>query len=107
MDNSNLLNDFYKNRENYISTLEENDKKNLESLLLERKDINKKLEIAISNIPDGFVEVINNIRTSIEDKLDIENDINGYFNEKSYKVGFSDAIKLMMDCKNYENNNEY
>lgn len=100
MDTQCILNEFYKSRENEISTIEEKDKQNLEKLLLERKQKNEQLEIAISNIPEAFTEIINNIKIRINEKLEIEHDIDGYYGEKAYKTGFSDAIKLIMECKN-------
>ena len=98
MDTQCILNEFYKVRENEISKSEESDKQNLEELLLERKEKNEQLEIAISNIPEAFTEVINNIKVRIEEKLEIEHNIDGYYSEKAYKTGFSDAIKLIMEC---------
>lgn len=82
MDTQCILNEFYKSRENEISTVEENDKQNLEKLLLERKQKNEQLEIAISNIPEAFTEIINNIKIRINEKLEIEHDIDGYYGEK-------------------------
>ncbi len=102
-----LLNEFYKERENEIAKLEEEDKQILKNLLLERKQKNEQLELAISNIPKVFPEVINNIKAKIEEKLEIEYNIDGYYNEKSYKTGFSDAIKLVLECMKYENSNEH
>lgn len=107
MNNERILDELYKEREDEISSLEENDKKNLEDLLLERKHSDEQLEIAVCNIPKGFTEIINNLRSKIEDKLEIESNIDGYFCEKAYKRGFSDAINLIMECKLYANNYEY
>ncbi len=58
MDTQCISNEFYKSRKNEISTIEEKDKQNLEKLLLERKQKNEQLEMAISNIPEAFTEII-------------------------------------------------
>lgn len=58
MDTQCISNEFYKSRKNEISTIEEKDKQNLEKLLLERKQKNEQLEMAISNIPEDFTEII-------------------------------------------------
>lgn len=100
-----ILKEFYKDRENEIAKLEEEDKQKLKNLLLERKQKNEQLELAISNIPKAFSEVINNIKVKIEEKLEIEHNIDGYYNEKSYITVFSDAIKLVLECMKYENSN--
>lgn len=107
MNGQSILNELYKEREDEISSLEENDKKNLEDLFLLRKQRNEQLENALCNIPKGFTEVINNLKSKIQNKLEIEHDINGYFSEKAYKKGFSDGINLIMECKLYANNYEY
>ncbi len=94
-----VLNEFYKSRENEISTLTEVDKKKLESLFWERKQKNEELEIAISNIPEALTETINNLKNKIQEKLEVEHNIDNYYTERAYKSGFSDAIKLIMECK--------
>ena len=38
------------------------------------------------------------IKKKIQDKLEIEHNIDGYYSEKAYRTGFSDAIKLIMEC---------
>ncbi len=86
------LSELYKDREGDISVLEKEDKKKIKKLLKEREEKNKQLEIAISNIPDGFKCIIENLNKAIQEKLETENRLNGYFNEKSYIAGFCNAI---------------
>ncbi|MBO5348441.1 MAG: hypothetical protein J6A89_01280 [Clostridia bacterium] len=107
MNKESLLSFLYKEREFDILTLEKNDKKNLKELLKDRDIKNKQLEIAVNNIPNGFENIINNLEKAIQEKLEIENSINGYFSEKAYKEGFFDAIKCIMRCIDNENNNEH
>ena len=78
----------------------------LNELFNERKLLSKKskdysnIYIAIDNIPDGFIETINGIKTSIENYIETLNEIQGIENEKFYEEGFSDAIQLILECIN-------
>lgn len=106
MSMSHILDNIYNMREDKISSVEEGDKKNLKDLLLEREQRDERLEIALYNIPEDYKEIINNLKRKIEDKLEIEANIDGYFSEKAYKIGFSDAVNLILECKIYANNYE-
>lgn len=70
----------------------------------ERKLIEKKskcysdIYTAISNVPPAFIETRRGIETSIENYLEILNDIQGMENKKFYENGFSDAINLILNC---------
>jgi hypothetical protein len=94
-----IIDKLYENREDELYVLKEKEKIELEKLLLERKNKNEELEIAINNIPECFTETIYDLKNKIEEKLEIEHNIDGYYNEKAYKTGFSDAINLIMECK--------
>lgn len=102
----NLLKELYKDRESDIAKLDEVDIQNLKKLLREREIANKQLDTAINNIPDGFKSTINNLNKAIQRKLEVENNIGGYFNEKSYSTGFLDAMKFIMRFIENENRNE-
>lgn len=102
----NELSELYKDREGDILLLEKEDKKEIKKLLKEREEKNKQLKIALSNIPNGFKNIISNLNKAIEEKLEIENNINGYFNEKAYINGYYDAMKIGTRCIENDDKNE-
>ena len=82
----------------------EGDKEKLLELTNKRKEKNKQLEIAIDNLQDVcFEKTVDNLKKKIEEKLEVEYDINAYYNEKSYKMGFEDAVKLIVGSRKSEN----
>ena len=63
---------------------------------IENKEINNKdLQIALSNLPNCFEEVCNNIKECVNKKIDGERELTGYYTKKYYEAGFSDAVKLI------------
>lgn len=56
------------------------------------------IDIAIENLPDAFTETRKGIKDSLEKYLETLNEIQGIENEKFYKEGFSDAVKLIFSC---------
>ena len=93
---NNLLNELFRTREDSIYNFTDNERK----LLSKKSKDYSKIYIAIDNIPDGFIETINGIKTSIENYIETLNEIQGIENEKFYEEGFSDAIQLILECIN-------
>ncbi|MEI3391348.1 MAG: hypothetical protein V8R30_06985 [Clostridia bacterium] len=93
---NNLLNELFRTREDSIYNFTDNERK----LLSKKSKDYSNIYIAIDNIPDGFIETINGIKTSIENYIETLNEIQGIENEKFYEEGFSDAIQLILECIN-------
>ena len=93
---NNLLNELFRTREDSIYNFTDNERK----LLSKKSKDYSNIYIAIDNIPDGFIETINGIKTSIENYIETLNEMQGFENEKFYKEGFSDAIQLILECIN-------
>ena len=93
---NNLLNELFRTREDSIYNFTDNERK----LLSKKSKDYSNICIAIDNIPDGFIETINGIKTSIENYIETLNEIQGIENEKFYEEGFSDAIQLILECIN-------
>ena len=102
-----IMENLYRSREDSLYALNSEDKIKLGKLFSEKKIKDEQLTIAISNIPNVFTETTKNLKKAIEEKVEILMEISSYDNEKFYKAGFSDAINLIMECKNNENNYEY
>lgn len=77
-------------------------------LFLKKSENYSKIYDAIDNIPDAFVETITGIKNSLQNYLEIINEIQGFENEKFYKEGFSDAINLILESsfKNTDQKNK-
>ena len=67
-------------------------------LLSKKAQAYKEVSIAIDNIPDGFVETIRGIKTSIKSYIETLDEIKKVENENFYKAGFKDAINLVTEC---------
>ena len=93
---NNLLNELFRTREDSIYNFTDNERK----LLSKKSKDYSNIYIAIDNIPDGFIETINGIKTSIENYIETLNEIQGIENEKFYQQGFSYEIKLILKCIN-------
>lgn len=89
-----LLDKIFKSREEEIYNFKEEERK----LLIKKSNAYKRIYIAIDNIPDGFVETIQGIKTSVENYIETLSDIQGEENEKFYKSGFNDAVGLITEC---------
>ena len=92
-----ILNTLYKEREEGISEITEEDKKEI-SKIKEKYPISyEQLLTKINNIPPHF----QNIREDILDAIDIyamrENLLSAYENEKFYKIGFCDGIRVIVE----------
>lgn len=93
-----ILNELFFNRKNKIHELEE--KESCKEIFINNKICNDNLQIALNNLPDCFEEVSKQINKSVDEKVQAQKDILGYFCEKFYKIGFQDAISLIFDCLN-------
>lgn len=93
-----MLNEIFEKREDSINSITQEEKAEIQDLLLEKKNDYANILIAINNIPNAFVETRQKIKESVDTHLEVTNFIHGYDNEKFYKIGFSDAIQLMNEC---------
>lgn len=91
---NNLLNKIFEQREIEIYEIKQNERK----LLLQKSKEYSNIFISINNIPNAFKETRKGIKDNITKYLETFNEIQGIENEKFYKEGFSDAIKLILDC---------
>lgn len=95
--NDNMLNTIYKEREDTISEIKEEDKEEI-SIIKEKYPIDyERLLEYIKNIPPHF----KNIREDILNAIDIysmrENLLSAHENEKFYKIGFCDGIRTIIE----------
>ena len=92
--NDDLLDIIYEDRCEKLSKITIEDKKNINNLLETKNKAYEHIDIAINNVPNGFVETRKMIKESIENYLDVLNLIGSYENEKFYKCGFCDGINM-------------
>ncbi|MBR2587671.1 MAG: hypothetical protein IKD77_00485 [Bacilli bacterium] len=91
-----ILNELFSSREEFICVITDYDKEKIKELV---KD-NYSFRELLSRIE----ELSNNKKTENEIKDNLESYIDGihavssYENEKFYKIGFADAINLMIEC---------
>lgn len=90
----NILDMIFLQREDELYQITENER---ELLHKKTKDYSK-IYTAIDNIPKAFSETKKGIEKSIETYIDTLSSVQVNENEKFYKTGFSDAIKLVIDC---------
>ncbi|MBR2587725.1 MAG: hypothetical protein IKD77_00780 [Bacilli bacterium] len=65
--------------------------------IIENNEINNKdLQIALSNLPNCFEEVCNNIKECVNKKIEGERELTGCYTKKYYEAGFYDAIRLIL-----------
>jgi len=100
----NILDMLFLQREDEIYQITENERE----LSKKKSEDYSKIYTAIDNIPEAFVETRKGIEKSIEIYLNTLGAVQANENEKFYKTGFSDAIKLTVDClcKNADNRKE-
>lgn len=90
----NILDMLFLQREDEIYQITETER---ELSLKKSKDYSK-IYTAINNIPNAFIETRKEIEKSIEIYLNTLGLVQANENEKFYKTGFSDAVRLIMDC---------
>lgn len=93
-----ILNELFLNREDKIHEFEEKEKQ--KKIFINNKLCSENLQIALYNLPDCFEEVSRMINKAVDEKIQAQNEILGYFCEKFYKIGFQDGISLIFDCLN-------
>lgn len=91
-----ILDIIFLQREDNIYQITENERELIE---MKTKDYDK-IYSEIDNIPNAFVETRNGIKTSIENYINTLSIVQANENEKFYKEGFSDALKLLSECLN-------
>lgn len=101
-----LLNDIYEKRCEKLSIITLDDEKNIKDLLEDKNNAYEFISIAISNIPNAFVETRKMIKESIDKYVEVLNSIGSYENEKFYKCGFCDGMNIRLKTKIKEDNLE-
>lgn len=91
-----ILNELFLEREDKIHELKENEKQ--KEIFINNKICSENLQIALDNLPDCFEEVSKQINKRVDEKVQAQNEILGYFCEKFYKIGFQDGISLIFGC---------
>lgn len=91
-----ILDVLFRAREEDLYIKTEKEKRKQKDLFDKSRKCSDELDIAIDNIPDGFSETIANIKKCMSNKLECESEISSYYNQKFYKSGFRDAIKLLL-----------
>lgn len=91
-----ILNELFSSREEFICVITDYDKDKINDLVKE----NDTYEVLINRIKElsADYKTINEIRESLESYTDGIHAINSYENEKFYKIGFADAVNLMIEC---------
>lgn len=101
--NSNtIIEDLFIQREKVISAKITNQEE-YNKLLQEKSIKYKAIEIAMNNIPDGFVETKKNIQTSMKQYFEILLALHRYSYKIYYISGCSDGIKLIYDSIKKDN----
>lgn len=95
--NDDLLDIIYEDRCEKLSEITIEDQKNINNLLETKNKAYENIDIAINNVPNGFVETRKMIKESIENYLNVLNLIGSYENEKFYKCGFCDGINMELN----------
>lgn len=96
-----MIDKIFEQREEELYTLTVEERE----MLLKKSKNYSKIYTAIENIPQAFIETKEGIKASIENYLEILNDLQGIENKKFYQEGFSDAINLLLNC--ISNNKNY
>ena len=91
-----ILNELFSSREEFICVITDYDKEKINELV---KD-NDTYEVLLNRIKDLSADdkTIKQIKERLESYTDGIHAISSYENEKFYKIGFADAINLMIEC---------
>ena len=91
-----ILNELFFSREEFIFVITDYDKEKINDLIKE----NDTYEILLNRIKDLSADdkTIKQIKERLESYTDGIHAISSYENEKFYKIGFADAINLMIEC---------
>lgn len=98
-ENSNIesvLTALFESREENLYSLNEKDKEKIKNLTKNNDSYEKLFGILedLLNSPNG----IEKVRNSLDSYIDKINIISAYENERFYKIGFSDAVNLILEC---------
>lgn len=85
-----ILNELFLKREDKIHKIEEKEKQ--KEIFINNKRSSEDLEIALSNLPDCFEEVSRMINKAVDEKVQAQNEVLGYFCEK-YKSQYQNYQK--------------
>ena len=91
-----VLDNLFESRETNLYALTEEDKKKIENLT-KNNDTYEKLFNIIEELSSD-TNKLEKIRESLDSHIDRINIAGSYENEKFYKIGFSDAINLLLEC---------
>lgn len=91
-----VLDNLFESRETNLYALTEEDKKKIENLT-KNNDTYEKLFNIIEELSSD-TNKLEKIRESLDSYIDRINIAGSYENEKFYKIGFSDAINLLLEC---------
>lgn len=91
-----VLNNLFESREANLYVLTEKDKKQIENLTKDN-DTYEKLFNIIEELSSD-TNKLEKVRDSLDSYIDRINIAGSYENEKFYKIGFSDAINLLLEC---------
>lgn len=97
--NDDVLEDIYQTRYEKVLTLSDVDKKLLEQLYKKRRGVINNLETLLNSLPDMFEETRKQINDFIESHTECNTIISSYFDEKLYKSGLLDGMKLALEYK--------
>ena len=98
LDNVDMLDIIFKAREDELGKTTEEDKKNLKAI---KSEINIKYvayKNALDNIPNGFTNIKREIIDKFNEYIESINRREGYYNEKYYKEGLKDGLRLLSKC---------
>lgn len=91
-----ILNELFSSREEFICVITDYDRDKINDLVKE----NDTYEVLLNRIKELSADdkTINEIRESLESYTGGIHAISSYENEKFYKIGFADAVNLMIEC---------
>ncbi len=91
-----ILNQLFVSKEENICSLNEYDKKRIKELTKDN-DTYQMLLDKIEEITNDDISK-SEVKDSLESYIDKVNVISSYENEKFYKIGFADAMNLILEC---------
>ena len=93
---SSVLNDLFVSREENVCAITELDKKRIKELT-KGNDTYQMLLDKLEELSNDDISK-SKVKDSLESYIDRVNVIGAYENEKFYKIGFADAINLILEC---------
>lgn len=97
-----ILDNIFKEREEKIYHIGDKSKE-IEEIKIEHTMSYTKFEEVIKNLPPHFKNCRENILDALDKYSDRQNLIQAYDNEKFYKIGFCDGIKMILDINKSDN----